>query len=300
MTTYNGMKYICELLESILKQTIQPDEVVVFDDCSTDGTFDFLKMFVKNNNLYNWHVFKNDDNCGWRKNFRKALEKTTGDFIFICDQDDVWDCKKVENEISAMQSNKKIELLASNYKILNTGQGRVPKIRHFKGNNKKIVHYHKANNSLDNLRPGCTFCISKELKDFMLSHDDSRFAHDGVLWSWALLRNSLYIFKSEDILYRRHDETATGNDVFDFAKRIQYLSSWLMLNKFICSECIEENDYISSSKTMKNIMFLNKRIDVLEKRNFLKTLVFIAFNFHRYPTIGSALSELVFVLKGAK
>ena len=36
VTTYNGQQYIREQLESILKQTIQPDEILISDDCSTD------------------------------------------------------------------------------------------------------------------------------------------------------------------------------------------------------------------------------------------------------------------------
>ena len=39
MTTYNGLKYISEQLDSIRTQTLLPDEVLIYDDRSTDGTY---------------------------------------------------------------------------------------------------------------------------------------------------------------------------------------------------------------------------------------------------------------------
>ena len=38
MTTFNGEKFLNTQLESILKQTVKPDELIVCDDCSTDRT----------------------------------------------------------------------------------------------------------------------------------------------------------------------------------------------------------------------------------------------------------------------
>ena len=45
MATYNGEKYILEQLESFVMQTRQPDELMITDDCSTDGTVNILKNF---------------------------------------------------------------------------------------------------------------------------------------------------------------------------------------------------------------------------------------------------------------
>ena len=42
MTTYNGIKYIKQLLDSIQNQTEKPDEVIIVDDNSSDGTYEFV------------------------------------------------------------------------------------------------------------------------------------------------------------------------------------------------------------------------------------------------------------------
>lgn len=43
MTTYNGEKYICEQIESILNQSTKVDEIIVCDDGSSDSTIELLK-----------------------------------------------------------------------------------------------------------------------------------------------------------------------------------------------------------------------------------------------------------------
>ena len=54
LTTYNGGKYILEQLESIRCQTCQVDEVLIFDDGSTDRTPELVIKYIKENNLVNW------------------------------------------------------------------------------------------------------------------------------------------------------------------------------------------------------------------------------------------------------
>ena len=46
LCTYNGEKYILEQLESILSQTLLPDEIMVCDDCSSDRTVELIKSII--------------------------------------------------------------------------------------------------------------------------------------------------------------------------------------------------------------------------------------------------------------
>lgn len=50
-----------------------------------------------------------------RKNFKSGFDLATGDYIFPCDQDDIWHFDKVEKMVECMENNPKIELLAANY-----------------------------------------------------------------------------------------------------------------------------------------------------------------------------------------
>ena len=92
MATYNGEKYIKEQLESILSQLDENDEVIVSDDHSTDNTLDIVKDF-KDSRI---KIYSNELDKGYSKNFENSITHSSGDIIFLSDQDDVWMPNKVE------------------------------------------------------------------------------------------------------------------------------------------------------------------------------------------------------------
>ena len=51
VTTYNGEKYIEKQLDSIVSQTVPPDEIVVFDDLSTDNTLAIINQYAETSNI---------------------------------------------------------------------------------------------------------------------------------------------------------------------------------------------------------------------------------------------------------
>ena len=55
LATYNGEKYLREQIDSVLAQTLMPDEIIVSDDGSTDGTWDILEEY-KNRNPSLFHL----------------------------------------------------------------------------------------------------------------------------------------------------------------------------------------------------------------------------------------------------
>ena len=69
MCTYNGEKFIREQLNSILAQTICPNEIIIFDDCSTDDTVKVIRDFINTTSFIDWKLFINKSNEGWKMNF---------------------------------------------------------------------------------------------------------------------------------------------------------------------------------------------------------------------------------------
>lgn len=88
MTTYNGEKFLKEQIESILNQTIQFDELIIRDDCSTDNTWMILLDYASKDSRIK--LAKNQHNIGLIKNFELAIRDCSGDFIALSDQDDIW------------------------------------------------------------------------------------------------------------------------------------------------------------------------------------------------------------------
>lgn len=82
-----GEKFIGQQLESLLRQTRPPDEIVITDDSPDDRTWDALAPFLADRRI---RYVRNPERLGVNRNFEKALSLCTGECIFLCDQDDVW------------------------------------------------------------------------------------------------------------------------------------------------------------------------------------------------------------------
>lgn len=89
MCTYNGMPYVTDQLTSFLRQERRPDELIVCDDGSTDGTLAAVKDFSERA-PFPVQIHVNANRLGPAKNFEKAIGLCCGDIIALSDQDDVW------------------------------------------------------------------------------------------------------------------------------------------------------------------------------------------------------------------
>ena len=114
LCTYNGSKYLIDQLESLKNQTLKADELIVCDDCSTDDTIEILKKYK---DILNIKLFINDSNLGVTKNFEKAISLCSGDIIFLCDQDDIWESKKIE-KMSKIFDDKNIGVVLCNGMVI--------------------------------------------------------------------------------------------------------------------------------------------------------------------------------------
>ena len=101
MTTYNGERFLPEMLESLRNQTRKIDELLIFDDGSTDSTVCLIENYIDKYGLENWKIRQNEINLGWEKNFVQGLNQAKGDVIFPCDQDDIWHTDKIEKMTKA-------------------------------------------------------------------------------------------------------------------------------------------------------------------------------------------------------
>src|SRR5918996_5112957 len=94
LCTYQGEKYLQEQLDSIAGQLRPPNEVVVCDDGSTDGTLGILDRF-RSRAPFPVRVYVNEKQLGPTKNFERAIAHCEGALIFLSDQDDVWHPEKL-------------------------------------------------------------------------------------------------------------------------------------------------------------------------------------------------------------
>jgi len=103
LCTFQGERFLEEQLDSIAGQTRHPDELIICDDASTDGTVPILRRFA-DRAPFPVRLEVNVKRLGSTKNFEKAVTLCQGDLIFLADQDDVWAPEKLERLCAVLAS----------------------------------------------------------------------------------------------------------------------------------------------------------------------------------------------------
>lgn len=116
MATYNGAPYLRKQLESILNQQPPPDEVVVCDDCSEDGTAALLEEYSRLHPSLHFQV--NARRLGVVKNFEKGTELATGEILFFSDQDDVWLPGRLESMLAPFHADPQVQMVYCDARIV--------------------------------------------------------------------------------------------------------------------------------------------------------------------------------------
>lgn len=214
MTTYNGSKYIKKQMDSLRDQTRKVDEVIIMDDCSTDNTVELIRDYLLVNKLSNWTLIENESNKGWIMNFHQCISRTTGDYVFFCDQDDEWDSSKVQTMIDILEQKREIDVLActvsyidSDGKHLNVNRSVLP----FGKNKHEDLYINKFNNRFPyTIMPGCTMVVRRQLIDMLEKLEkEHTIPHDALYWKFGSLLGKSYILNESLINYRIHSDNAS-------------------------------------------------------------------------------------------
>ena len=295
MATYNGDKYIEKQLDSIRKQTKNPDEVLILDDCSTDNTVSLITKYIGDYNLKSWKLIENKENLGYSKSFTKVLNAAKGNIIFLCDQDDYWFPEKIE-QMSNFMNNSKIELLASNLNIKYESEN-APRVKmaHFQ-TSLELVYINKWNNWVLPLRPGCSMCIkSSLLKDYNVLWSDV-VAHDRVLWNLAMLRKTAFIYNRPTGIFRRHGSNASSKICDNKSYRISSIAHEKDYMNYVLGKLDFEPYLVMHSMIKKQIDLWEKRSRYIEKGN-LFGIISLFSKIKLYPRFRFWLTDCYYCIK---
>jgi glycosyltransferase involved in cell wall biosynthesis len=105
VAAYQAEDFIAEALDSILGQTRPPDEVVVVDDGSTDGTARILAGYGDRIRVVR------QENKGYPVAMNRAIQESRGDFVAPCGADDVWEPQKLEWQVAALVAHPEVGVL---------------------------------------------------------------------------------------------------------------------------------------------------------------------------------------------
>ncbi|MBO0468648.1 glycosyltransferase [Enterococcus plantarum] len=306
MATYNGERNIIEQVDSLKNQTKAIDEVIICDDGSTDRTVEIIQEYINSNHLKHWKLIVNAVNKGWRQNFIDLLNEASGEYIFPCDQDDIWYDNKIEKMSTTMYRNSNIAVLVSNYTELIEEGGHSSTLRSLKTKKDNLdqqVVFTSENVILK--RPGCVYAVRKDFVSEVTDYFNQALnsAHDISLWGSALAFDRLYLLDEPTIVFRRHGESSFKKETNEARKNSNYQYRINMLNRY--NERLNSlNDYIIEENGIKNkqkkeeiiqrMMKINaNRASLLEKRSVTK----IIFSFSKYEKPFDYFADIYHVLK---
>lgn len=120
LCTFNGERFLDMQLDSLLAQTRLPDQLVIADDVSTDGTWRLLQAFAPRARAMGVDVdlYRNPVNLGYVRNFSEGLLRANGDLLFLCDQDDVWHPDKLARMESEFLRRPELGLLHTDARLV--------------------------------------------------------------------------------------------------------------------------------------------------------------------------------------
>jgi len=225
MATYNGEKYIKEQLDSIIPQLTDQDEIIISDDGSTDKTCDIIESYsdpriklVKNLEKSASKIRRYKTYVVTR-NFENSLQFATGDYIFLADQDDIWEDTKVSHLCSLLSDD--LDLIVHDARVVDEN-GDIISSSYF-----QILHSQKGfvKNIAKNSYLGCCMVFNKKTLCAALPFPKALVAHDMWIGLIGEKIGKVLFLDKKLIQYRRHSSTATTSGKKSHQKlifRMQY------------------------------------------------------------------------------
>lgn len=102
MPAYNAEKYIDEAISSVISQTYTKWELLIIDDCSTDGTAKIAERFASQDSRI--HLLRNLQNMGVARSRNRGINIARGEWIALLDSDDAWREMKLEKQLAVAES----------------------------------------------------------------------------------------------------------------------------------------------------------------------------------------------------
>jgi glycosyltransferase involved in cell wall biosynthesis len=118
LCTYNGREFIDEQIKSILMQQRPVEAFSLFDDVSSDGTYEYLRERYAGQPV---RVSQNARNLGYALNFEQAILSVREDIVFLSDQDDRWHPDKTETVMALFEGDDNLQVVFGDMDLIDRG-----------------------------------------------------------------------------------------------------------------------------------------------------------------------------------
>ena len=227
MATYNGELFIREQLDSILTQTFCDWELIVCDDGSSDQTLSILQEYANSDSRIK--IYQNEVNLGFKQNFEKAIGLCIGEYIALCDQDDIWYPNHLEilyNQIGNYSlSIGNSDIVDVNNKYLNKRMSDTDGIYFIPKDTRKLLFREFFNS---NPFQGASMLLKADFAKKCLPIPTEINYHDTWISTCACLADGLIYTYDSITRYRQHNKNVTID-----SHRGCKITKWELYKKYI-------------------------------------------------------------------
>jgi glycosyltransferase involved in cell wall biosynthesis len=229
LCTHNGGRYLTSQLDSLISQSVLATELVASDDGSTDETLDILQEYAKRS-PFKVKVHRNTGKHGAVSNFSYAITLCEGDYIALCDQDDVWASHKLHTLLASMQAiearlGQSIPILVhSDLAVVDRDLRPIhPSFWAYSGidPDRQSLAQLLAKNTVT----GCTFMANRALVERALPIPDGAAMHDHWLALVAAAFGHIEAVPETLVAYRQHGCNTVGAQPFGWRSILRQLVS---------------------------------------------------------------------------
>jgi glycosyltransferase involved in cell wall biosynthesis len=229
MITYNHGPYIRQAMECVLSQkTNFPFELVIGEDCSTDGTreiaFDFARRYPEI-----IRVITSEKNVGMKKNLYRTIQACRGKYIAFCEGDDYWHCKdKLQMQVDYLEGHPECGMVCSDcdYLVIENMQ-KISNYQKYRG--QTAIESPQIDDILGGIAHTCTVVARTNLvvklieEDPFLYQSDHFKMGDTPLWFEISLLSKIHYIDQSLATYRVLDESMSRSK--DKKKALLFLDS---------------------------------------------------------------------------
>lgn len=244
LCTHNGAAYVGEQVRSILAQTVRPQQIVLSDDASTDGTVEVVQQVVAEfraaasavaaagtsptTAALELTILRNDPPLGVARNFAQAMRHASGDLIALSDQDDRWMPDRLERALERLADEPDLLLVHSDARLVD---GQLNPLGHTLLEALEVTEFERASIHdgeafrvllRRNLVTGATVVLRRDLVDLVGPIPES-WIHDEWFAIIASAVGRIDLLESPLIDYRQHDTNQIGAEKPTLRQKISKL-----------------------------------------------------------------------------
>jgi glycosyltransferase involved in cell wall biosynthesis len=178
MPVYNGAEFLADAIASVYAQTVLPEQVVVINDGSTDGTEALLRRLEPS--LPSSFGWVSQENRGVASAHNRGVSLASGELIAFLDQDDTWHPTKLARQLEHFASDPSLSLSFTGYRRIIGDTATVFKLDHWDPDPQAVV---------DRLMwscivgPPCTVLLRREILNGLPGFDESlSICDDWLMW----------------------------------------------------------------------------------------------------------------------